>query len=201
MTAPIERILAGDSALNALNPQPFPVPVGNLAPVIAGALAALSRGDWWVPGLRERVGAVLRDVPVERLVDGFAGAKPYKVAPALGAHRATVAVGLAAANRGQTTLVHLGIGAAADGSFAEALNLAALTRVNCIFVVAVDPLGEGAPLGPQLLASPAALAAAFGVGARVVDGRDMLAVETAVRDAKAAGGPWVIEAWLAASVS
>ena len=45
------------------------------------AIAALGRGDWWVPGLRERVGAVLRDVPIERLVDGLAGARPYKVAP------------------------------------------------------------------------------------------------------------------------
>lgn len=194
----IDRLREADAALNAQGPQPFPLPVGGLEAVVAGAVTALGRGDWWVPGLRERVGAVLRDVPLDRLVDGLAGAKPYKVAPPTPspALRALHAVGLALADRERTALVHLGIGSAADGSFHEALNLAALLRPNVIFLVAVHPLGDGAPIGPQLAASPAKLAEAFGISAVVVDGSAAKDVHAAVAKAKQAGGPALIEARL-----
>jgi TPP-dependent pyruvate/acetoin dehydrogenase alpha subunit len=199
LDAAVDRVRAADKALNAATPLPFPVPIGNLAPVVAGSLEALGRGDWWVPGLRERVGAVLRDVPIERLADGLAGARPYKVAPPSPspALRALHAVGLAVADRTRCALVHLGIGSVADGAFAEALNLAALLRPNVIFVVAVHPLGPDAPVGPQSAATPSDLARAYGIPAVVVDGSSAAAVHTAVTAAKTAGGPQLIEARLA----
>lgn len=195
----IARLHDAERRLAAAGPRPFPVPVTGLEAVIAGSLAALGRGDWWVPGLRERVGAVLRDVPIERLVDGLAGARPYKVAPPTPspALRALHAVGIACANPQVTTLVHLGVGSAADGAFHEALNLAALRRANVVFVVAVHPLGEGAPVGPQLATTPAKLAVAFGIPAVTVDGTDAQAVYDAVHLAKDTGGPALVEARLA----
>lgn len=205
----VQELRAADAALAELGPTPFPLPIGELAPLVAGAVSALGKGDWWVPSMRERAGAVLRGVPVERLVDGLAGARPFKVAPpgSSPAVRALVAVGLASAQRppggasgagGVTALVHLGIGSASDGAFHEALNLAALLRPDVIFLVAVHALGEGAPLGRQLATSPSALAQAFGLPAAVVDGEDAEAVAAAVRDAKAAKGPHLIEARLEA---
>lgn len=195
LTAAIERIRQADTALAAQNPKPFPVPATGLEPLIAGAVLALGKGDWWVPGLRERVGAVLRDVPIERLVDAWAGARPYKVAPATPspALRALHAVGIAMASE-RTTLVHLGIGSAADGAFHEAVNTAAMFRPNIIFLVAVTPLGDDAPVGGQLATEPVQVALSFGLDVVAVDGSDASAVHDAVAAAKAAGGPHLIQA-------
>ena len=197
LSAAIDAIRAADATLNA-SAKPFPLPISGLEAVVAGTVTALERGDWWVPGLRERVGAVLRDTPIDRLIDGTAGARPYKVAPpdTSPALRALVATGIALGSPDRFTAVHLGIGSAADGAFHEALNLAALTQAHVCFVVAVHPLGDGAPLGPQLAASPSALAKAFGIPATKVDGNAATAVHKAVTKARKAAGPHLIEATL-----
>jgi pyruvate dehydrogenase E1 component alpha subunit len=197
LDAALAQVLEADAQLNAASPRPFPIPVVGLQSVVAGALSALDAGDWWVPGLRERVGAVLRDVPVERLVDGQAGARPYKVAPSGPgvASRALTAVGLAHAS-GRTALVHLGTASTADGAFHEALNLAAALQAPVIFLVAVHPLEGAAPIPTQLHAKPSALAAAFGLATAVVDGNRASAVHDAVAAAKAEAGPHLIEATL-----
>ncbi len=197
LTKAIAAVRRADAELLATG-GPLPLPVGGLAAIVAGAVAALGRGDWWAPGLRELAGATLRDVPLDRLQDGLAGARPYKVAPptASAALRALTAVGLG--HTGATALVHLGVGSAADGALHEALNMASLLRSNVIFLVAIDPLDGDAPLGPQLAASPSDLADAFGLTAVVVDGADAAAVSAAVTSARAAGGPHLIEARLPA---
>jgi 2-oxoisovalerate dehydrogenase E1 component alpha subunit len=193
----MNQVLEADAALNASAPSPFPLPVRGLEAVVAGAVTALQPSDWYLPGLRERVGAVLREVPVSRLVDGQAGARPYKLVPPgpSVAGRALTAVGLAHASS-QPALVHLGAASTADGAFHEALNLAAALQASVIFVVAVHPLQGDAPLPRQLHASPAALAKAFGLGANTVDGNSASAVHHAVAAARAAGGPHLIEAQL-----
>ncbi|HHO50394.1 MAG TPA: hypothetical protein ENK18_05850 [Deltaproteobacteria bacterium] len=194
----LERIRAADAALSASGATPFPLPIGELLPVVAGTVSALSRGDWWVPGLRERAGAVVRDVPLERLIDGLAGARPYRVAPPSpdGALRALYAVGLALSDPQRAAVVHLGLGSMGDGAAHEALNLAALLEANVVFVVAVHPLGDGAPLGRQLATSPAALAAGLGVAVTEVDGSDAEAVAGAVADARSQPGPHLVVARL-----
>ena len=191
----IEKVQAADRELNASDPAPFPLPIIGLEAVVVGAILALQDGDWWLPGLRERVGAVLRDAPIERLRDGHAGAKPYRIAPpnTSPALRALYAVGLGLDG---FAAVHLGIGSAADGAFHEALNLAALRKSHVCFVVAVHPLTGEAPLGPQLAAEPAALAKAFGIDSVVVDGNDVAAVHAAVSEAREAAAPRLIEARL-----
>jgi pyruvate dehydrogenase E1 component alpha subunit len=198
----VRAVREADEQLNAGAPRPFALPVGDLAPIVAGAVSALGKGDWWVPGLRERTGAVLRGVPIERLADGFAGARPYKVAAPGGspALRALVAVGLAEADHERAALVHLGIGSAADGAFHEALNLAALLRPTVLFVVAVHPLDGDAPLGRQLAADVEELAAAFGIPTTSVDASSAKAVHAAVKAARKAGGPHLIAARLSSRV-
>lgn len=196
MNDALARLRDADAALDALHPTPFPLPVAGEEAVIAGAVLGLGRGDWWVPGPRERIGGVLRDVPIERLVDAFAGARPYKIAPPTPspALRALHAVGIGIADPERAVLVHLGIGSVADGAFAEALNLAALHRPRVLFLVFVLPLGDDAPIGQQSVATPESLAAAYGLPVTGVSRTDAEAVRTAVAAAREAGGPHVIVA-------
>ena len=196
LSAEITRIIEADNVLNASGPKPFPLPVTGLEAVIAGSLTALKRTDWWVPGLRERVGAVLRDVPLERLTDGFVGARPYKVAPpsATPALRALTAVGLAMSMDDGCALVHLGTGSLSDGALTEALNLAALHNAPVLFVLATTEIGEDAPIGPQSAVDVRKLAGAYGISFQSVNGRDAAAVQKAVAKARKAGGPQFIEA-------
>ena len=132
----MSTLLQAEQALAALEPKPFVVPLGRLAPVVEGAVTAMNRSDWLVTGFRERVGATLRGCPPERLIDLRAGARPYKLAPTSGAPgaRALHAVGLAIASN-EATLCLLGAASAASGHFYEALNAAALTGAPVIFVV------------------------------------------------------------------
>ena len=194
----VQTLRTADAQLNRLEPQPFPVPCTGLEAVIAGAVLALGRGDWWVPGLRERVGGVLRNAPVERLVDASRGAAPYKIAPATASPslRALYAVGLAEGCPDRTTLVHLGVGSTSDGAFHEALNLAALRRPNVVFLIAIHPLEGEAPLGPQIGADLLTLGTSFALPVHTVDGNDVHAVHTAVTTAKSATGPQIILATL-----
>jgi 2-oxoisovalerate dehydrogenase E1 component alpha subunit len=174
-----------EARLQELGPIPFPLPLGSLAPIVEGGFRGMMKGDWIVPGPRERVGAVLRGCPPERLVHAHAGARPYKVAPASSAPgtRALHAVGLALAS-GAPVLCFLGLASAATGSFAEALNVAALTQAPVIFLVAVQPIDDTAPVGRQLAASPKALAAAYGIPAASVAGGDADAIAAAVQKAR-----------------
>ena len=151
----LDALAAAERDLAALGPKPFPLPLGPLAPVVAGAFTGASKADWVVCGPRERVGAVLRGCAVERLVDPAAGARPYKLAPSSGTPgaRALHAVGLAAATNARVLCI-LGDASTAAGAFHEALNSACLLGARVTFLVVCQPLGEGAPVGTQLATTP-----------------------------------------------
>jgi TPP-dependent pyruvate/acetoin dehydrogenase alpha subunit len=158
-----ETLLAADTELAGLGPAPFPLPLGPLAPVVAGAFRAMSKGDWAFCGPRGRVGAVLRGCTPARLVDPKAGARPYKLAPTSDApgNRALHAVGSAIAT-GRPTLCILGAASVASGAFHEALNVATITGAPVVFVVVMQEITDDAPIGRQLVADPIALARAHG---------------------------------------
>ncbi len=194
----IETLRGADAALTAAGPAPFPLPVAGLEAVVAGGFLGVERTDWVFPGLRERVGAVLRGCPVERLVDGHAGARPYRVGPvsASPAARLLHACGVAMARPDEAVLCFIGEGSASYGALHEALNLAALRGLRVIFLASRWPLGEDAPLGPQLAGSLVEIARAHGVEADTVEGEDALDVREAVAAARARSGPSLIEAFL-----
>lgn len=191
----LQQLLAADAALEAaLAAGPHPhlphLPLGRLAPVVAGAVAGVSKADWLALGPRERVGAALRGCAVGRLVDPMAGAQPYKVAPAVAdpSARLLQAAGLARAT-GQPVLCLVGLAAA--GALAEALSLAADKRLPLIVVLSALTLPAEAAVAPLIPADPAALAAAVGAGfsrPQATEG----AVQQAVSAARAAGGPQLI---------
>lgn len=184
-------------ALDRLGPVPFPLPLSGLEAVVVGGFLGMERSDWVLPGLRERVGAVLRGCPVERLVDGHAGARPWRVAPvsASPAARLLHACGLAMAGS-SPVLVFCGEGSASYGAFHEALNLAALRQLPVVFLASVWHPDRDAPYAAQVAGSLAAKALALGVRARSVDGGLVTEVLSAVADARAHGGPSLVEARL-----
>lgn len=167
------------------------LPMGALAPIVAGAMAATPKGDWVVAGPRERAGLVLRGATPERLAQGY-GLRPYKLAPSKGGPgaRALHAVGLALSS-GRPVLCFLANASAASGAFHEALNAAALTGAPVIFVLTLHELTDDAPVARQLAADPVALAQAFGLHtAAAAPTAD--AVQAAVEAARAAGGPALV---------
>ncbi len=174
-------------------PAPLPVPVGDLAPAIVGALSALEVGDWWVPGLRERAGGVLRGAPEERL-SSLHGARPYRMAPIslAPALRALYAVGLADSDSSRAVLVHLGPGSIADGAFYEALNLAVRRKAHVLFLVNLPSFGENTPVSAQLNGDISAIAAGFGIPVHRVDRNDANAVRAGVSQARLSTGPQLI---------
>ena len=201
-TKAVEALRSADAALQAMDPRPFPIPCTGLEPVIAGAMLGLDRQDWVFPGLRERIGAVLRSCPVERLADGHAGARPYRFAPVSKSPstRMLHACGMAATLETERVLCFIGQGSTATGSFHEALNLASQKSLNLIFLCHAWDLDQpDSPLPPQLAASLTELASAHGLSTLSVDGHNAKAVKTAVAKAHKAGGPWLIEARLTRS--
>jgi 2-oxoisovalerate dehydrogenase E1 component len=113
-----------------------------------------------------------------------------------------IAAGVAAAfqQRGGDDVVvaFFGEGAAAQGAFHEALNLAAVWRLPVLFLCENNGFAEFSRLEQQQPCTPAERAPAYGLEALVVDGNDALAVEAAVAGAlsriRGGAGPGLLEA-------
>lgn len=187
----MSALAEAEARLAELGRAPFPLPLGRMAPAVEAVFTGFGRTGWVVAGPRERVGAVLRGCPVERLTDATVGARPYKLAPVSRApgNRALHAVGLALATR-EPVLCLLGLASAANGAVHEALNTAALTGAPVIFVLLSERIGPDAPVGPQLAGSAAAIAAAHGLASRRVGVAEAAA---AVAEARASGSPSFLE--------
>ena len=182
-----------EAQLNALGPRPFPLPLGSLAPVVEGVFSGAARSDWMVCGPRERIGAVLRGCAVERLVDPAAGARPYKLAPCSEApgNRALHAVGLALAGKGPVICM-LGTASTASGAFYEALNSAALTGAQVVFVVTIPALPDDAPVARQIAGTPVEIAQALGI-TTVTPDATAEAISEAVKTARNGDGSTLVQ--------
>jgi 2-oxoisovalerate dehydrogenase E1 component alpha subunit len=177
-----------------------------------GAALALRDTDWLFPTYRDCVALVSRGIdPVEALTllrgDGHCGYDPvrHRTAPQctpLATHAAH-ATGLAHGERlkGADTvaLALVGDGATSEGDFHEALNLAGVLRAPVVFLVQNNRYAISVPLSAQCAAPGLAYkGVGYGVRAEQVDGNDAAAVlavlSAAVEDARAGGGPWLVEA-------
>lgn len=198
LRAALSELRDADLALRDASPVPFPIPATGLEAVIAGGYMGIEKTDWVLPGLRERLGAVLRGCPQDRLIDGHAGSRPWRVAPVTTSPAARMlhACGLAMATPHGAVLCFVGEGSASCGAFHEALNFAALHHLRVIFLAHVWHRGDDAPYAEQLAGSLVHHAMAFGIHARNVDGGLISDVLSAVSEARAAGGPRFIEAHL-----
>ena len=114
-----------------------------------------------------------------------------------------VAVGMALANKMQgkddVSVCFFGDGAAAEGEFHEALNLAALWQAPVLFLCENNQYAMGTALRySHAVTAIADKAVNYGIPAQSVDGMDVLAVATAAHEAvdriRAGEGPQFIEA-------
>ncbi|NUP37824.1 MAG: pyruvate dehydrogenase (acetyl-transferring) E1 component subunit alpha, partial [Streptomyces sp.] len=161
---------------------------------------------------RDCVALVSRGIdPVEALTllrgDAHCGYDPvrHRTAPQctpLATHAAH-ATGLAHGERlkGADTvaLALVGDGATSEGDFHEALNLAGVLKAPVVFLVQNNGYAISVPLSEQCAApSLAYKGVGYGIRSEQVDGNDAAAVlavlSTAVEDARAGGGPWLVEA-------
>jgi 2-oxoisovalerate dehydrogenase E1 component alpha subunit len=177
-----------------------------------GAALALRATDWLFPTYRDCVALVSRGIdPVEALTllrgDAHCGYDPvrHRTAPQctpLATH-AVHATGMAHGERLKGTdtvaLALVGDGATSEGDFHEALNLAGVLKAPVVFLVQNNGYAISVPLAEQCAApSLAYKGVGYGVRSEQVDGNDAAAVlavlSTAVEDARAGGGPWLVEA-------
>ncbi len=111
--------------------------------------------------------------------------------------------------RDNVVVCFFGDGAANEGSFHEALNLASVWKLPVIFLCENNLYGMSVPTSKSMnIADVADRAAAYGIKGQVIDGNDVLAVYNAVLEAKdyvKKNGPMLIEAktyrWLGHSKS
>ncbi len=113
-----------------------------------------------------------------------------------------IAVGAATAAQlradGSVAVAFFGDGAAAQGAFHEALNLAAVWQLPALFFCENNGYAEFSPSSAQHAASLEQRAAGYGIGYVAVDGNDVTATATAMEEvvqaARAGRGPAVVEA-------
>jgi pyruvate dehydrogenase E1 component alpha subunit len=177
-----------------------------------GGVLALAEDDWLFPTYRDCVALVTRGVdPVEVLTllrgDWHSGYDPdrHRCAPQCTplATNASHAVGLtyAARRKGRDTaaLVLMGDGATSEGDAHEAYNFAAVWNTPVVFLIQNNQWAISVPVHRQT-AAPTLAHKAIGYGMRGyhVDGNDAAAVHAvvsrALAEARAGGGPAIIEA-------
>ena len=146
----MEALEQAEQELISLKPQPFYVPLGNWAPIIAGAFSGFSNRYWIFSSPRARIGATLRGVSVQRIIKPSDGARPYKLAPSSfhPARRALQAVGSSLVTQ-DPTLCILADAALAHGEFFQALNLAGQRQCPVIFLLIRFPIDDSAPIAQQ----------------------------------------------------
>ncbi len=100
-------------------------------------------------------------------------------------------------NSGQVAAAFFGDGAVAEGLLHEAINLAQIWRLPLLLVCENNGWAEFTPSAQQVAVKLEALAGAFGVPYRGVDGNDVEAVHAAaevlVTDMRQGGGPRILE--------
>jgi 2-oxoisovalerate dehydrogenase E1 component subunit alpha len=180
--------------------------------VAVGTAAAMRERDVLVPSFREHGAQLWRGVTPTELLQywggdergmDFAGPREdFPVSVPVGTHAPHAAgVALAMKLRGEprVTVCMLGDGATSKGDFYEALNMAGVWRLPVVYVVSNNEWAISTPRSDQTAAETIAQKAiAAGIPGSQLDGNDVIAVYTEVRQAieraEAGEGPALIEA-------
>jgi pyruvate dehydrogenase E1 component alpha subunit len=177
-----------------------------------GSAFALEPDDFAFPSFRELAAAIVRGVdaveylqyhrgtwhggPYDPIANGFA---PICVPVATQiVHAVGWALGTKLDGGGRCALAYFGDGAASEGDFHEAANLAAVYEAPAVLFCQNNAWAISVPLSEQVAAPIASRAAGFGFPGVRVDGNDVLAVyavtRAAVERARSGHGPTLIEA-------
>jgi pyruvate dehydrogenase E1 component alpha subunit len=188
---------------------------------VVGSAAALEERDWIVPALREGGAALLRGLPIDRVVSQCIGndGEPSRgrqmpchytdrdrrfvsMSSVIGtqiAHAAGMAI--AARIRGDDVVVmgYMGDGATSSNDFHAGLNFAGVRKAPAVFVCQNNQWSISVPVAQQTAAATiAAKGRAYGIPSVRVDGNDVLAVHQVCREAveraRTGEGPTFVEA-------
>ncbi|TGD85161.1 pyruvate dehydrogenase (acetyl-transferring) E1 component subunit alpha [Mycolicibacterium sp. CH28] len=177
-----------------------------------GATACLRKTDWLFPQYRELGAFLVRGIAPAQMAAVWRGAwhggldftakccAPISIPIATHALHA-VGAAMAAQRLGEdsVTVAFLGDGATSEGDAHEAMNLAAVDKVPCVFYVQNNQWAISVPVTRQHAApSIAHRSAGYGMPGVRVDGNDVLAcyavMAEAAERARAGAGPTLIEA-------
>jgi pyruvate dehydrogenase E1 component alpha subunit len=178
----------------------------------AGSVHALEERDWIFPSYRESAIGLLRGIPVSTILswwrghpDGWWNPADYGVASIcvpIGTHvpHATgFAWGSKLNGEDRCAIVYFGDGATSEGSFHEGANFAGVMEAPVVLFCNNNQWAISTPVERQTHARTLAdKALGYGIPGVRVDGRDVLAVYEATREAvaraRAGAGPTFIEA-------
>jgi pyruvate dehydrogenase E1 component alpha subunit len=183
---------------------------GQEASVVGAALALDPAIDWIVPSYRELPALVRHGYPLERHMASLMGKLTSSRIPddvnllpnqvALAAqlpHAVGLAWGLRLQSRPGIVMTFFGEGAASEGDFHEACNLAGVRRAPIVFVLMNNQWAISTSREVQSAGEFYRRAEGYGFPGEQVDGNDLLAVyevaERAVARARAGEGPTLIE--------
>jgi len=188
--------------------------------IAVGVIQCLERADAIVATYREHGHALARGVPMNALMAEMYGkqagasrgrggsmhvfdlARRFYGGNAIVGAGLPIAVGLALADkmrkRTGVAACFFGEGAVAEGEFHESLNLAALWKLPVLFICENNSYAMGTALArSESVTDIASKASSYGIAARSVDGMDVMAIETATREALGAirdgSGPQFLE--------
>jgi pyruvate dehydrogenase E1 component alpha subunit len=176
---------------------------GQEASVVGAALALDPATDWIAPAYRELPALVRHGHPLERIIAGYLGKPgaaripdgvlvlPNQVALATQLqHAVGLAWGLAIQRLAGVVMAFCGEGAASEGDFHEACNLAGVRRAPIVFVLMNNQWAISTSREVQSAGEFYRRAEGYGFPGVAVDGNDMLAVSEVATDAvaRARGG-------------
>jgi pyruvate dehydrogenase E1 component alpha subunit len=192
--------------------------IGTYAPIAghealqAGSAGALEDRDWLFPSYREHAIGTTRGIDPMTVLAWWSGhphgwwdPREHRVASICVPvathvpHAAGLAWGLRLRNLSACAAVYFGDGATSEGAFHEGANFAAVFGAPLVLVCNNNAWAISTPIDRQTRARTLAdKAVGYGMPATRVDGRDVLAVYVATREAaaraRAGGGPTFVEA-------
>jgi pyruvate dehydrogenase E1 component alpha subunit len=183
---------------------------GQEASVVGSALALDPATDWIAPSYRELPALVRHGHPLERIVAGLLGkltvsripedvlVLPNQVALATQLqHAVGLAWGLQLQRKPGVVMAFCGEGAASEGDFHEACNLAGVRRAPIVFVLMDNQWAISTSREVQSAGELYRRAEGYGFPGVAVDGNDLLAVYEVAADAvdraRRGEGPTLIE--------
>jgi TPP-dependent pyruvate/acetoin dehydrogenase alpha subunit len=183
---------------------------GQEASVVGSALALDPATDWVVPSYRELPALLRQGYPLERMIAVYLGKSvsgripdgvnvlPNQVALATQLqHAVGLAWGLRLQGRPSVVMAYCGEGAASEGDFHEACNMAGVRRAPFVLVLQNNQWAISTSREVQSAGQFYRRAEGYGFPGRQVDGNDMLAVyetaRAAVERARSGQGPSLIE--------
>lgn len=183
---------------------------GQEASVVGTSLALDSRIDWIAPSYRELPALVRHGHTLDRIIAGYMGKAasaripdevqvlPNQVALATQLqHAVGVAWGLSLQRKPGVVMAYFGEGAASEGDFHEACNMAGVRRAPIVFVLMNNQWAISTSREAQSAGEFYQRAAGYGFPGVAVDGNDLLAVydvaAEAVARARRGEGPTLID--------